>query len=234
MQLRRRSEGKGAEADDFRGAVAAWDTALALDPNQYIWRRRIQQYGPRLDKPYPFYDWVPEAEKAIRDRGDTPVSLPVRPGGAEIAGPSKSFPAAAEAKNPDPDGKVKRVEEGAVRATAVVVPGGVKPGQTVRVHLKLSLDPKAKLHWNNEAEPLRVWLDPPDGWAVSERLIAAEVPKAEVSHEDRTAEFEVKVPKDASGDVTVSGFAVFHVCDETGGTCRFVRLDLSVAVVVSK
>jgi hypothetical protein len=110
----------------------------------------------------------------------------------------------------------------------------VKAGQTVRVHLKLSLDPKAKLHWNNEAEPLRVWLNPPDGWAVSERLLAAEVPKAEVSHEDRTVEFEVKVPKDASGEVTLPGFAVFHVCDEPGGTCRFARLDVRLPLTVSK
>lgn len=234
VQLRRRSEAKVAEADDFRDAVAAWDAALALDPNQYIWRRRIQQYGPRLDKPYPFYDWVPEAEKAIRDRGDTPVSLPVRPGGAEIAKPLKAFLAAAEAKNPDPDGKVNRAEKGSVRATAVVVPAGVKAGQTARIHLKLSLDPKAKLHWNNEAEPLRVWLEPPDGWAVSERLISADVPKTAVSAEDRTVEFEVQVPKWATGEVTLTGFALFHVCDDAGGTCRFVRLDVAIPMAVSK
>jgi len=35
---------------DFRQAVEHWERALALDLNQYIWRRRIQQYGPRLDK----------------------------------------------------------------------------------------------------------------------------------------------------------------------------------------
>lgn len=234
VQLRKRSESDTAEATDFRDAVVAWDKALSLDPNQYIWRRRIQQYGPRLDKPYPFYDWVPEAEKAIRDRGDTPVSLPVRPGGAEIASPSKLFPDAAEAKNPDPDGKVTRVEKDAVRASAVVVPAGVKAGQTVRVHLKLTLDPKTKLHWNNEAEPLRVWLDPPDGWAVSERLIAAGVPLTAVSEEDRTVEFEVKVPKTATGDVTLPGFAVFHVCDDVGGVCRFVRLDVEVTMSVAE
>lgn len=36
---------------DFRKAVEHWERALALDANQYIWRRRIQQYGPRFDKP---------------------------------------------------------------------------------------------------------------------------------------------------------------------------------------
>ena len=33
---------------DFQAAVDAWGSAPALDPNQYIWRRRIEQYGPRL------------------------------------------------------------------------------------------------------------------------------------------------------------------------------------------
>src|SRR5579863_2369784 len=99
--MRRRPEG-----DDFRAAVEAWGTALDLDPNQYIWRRRIQQYGPRLDKPYPFYDWVVAAEAAIRKRGEAPIVLPVRPDGAEIAQPIKSFATTREVPvNPDPKGR---------------------------------------------------------------------------------------------------------------------------------
>ena len=51
---------------------------LDIDPNQYIWRRRIQQYGPRLDKPYPFYDWgAASAREEIAARGETPVGLTV-------------------------------------------------------------------------------------------------------------------------------------------------------------
>ena len=50
----------------FDQAVEQWGKALAMQPNQYIWRRRIQQYGPRLIKPYPFYDWV---EAATNRRG---------------------------------------------------------------------------------------------------------------------------------------------------------------------
>ena len=41
---------------DFANAVNAWSQARNADPNQCIWRRRLQQYGPRLAKPYPFYD----------------------------------------------------------------------------------------------------------------------------------------------------------------------------------
>ena len=93
VALRQRYESAARQRNDFQAAVENWGRALELDPNQYIWRRRIQQYGPRLDKPYPFYDWVPEAERAIRELGQTPIELPVRPDGAEIAKPMKGFAA---------------------------------------------------------------------------------------------------------------------------------------------
>lgn len=230
--LRRRSETTTREADDFQAAVAAWGTALDLDPNQYIWRRRIQQYGPRLDKPYPFYDWVPEAESDIRKRGETPVALPVRPDGAEVAQPTKAFAAVKDAPtDPDPKGKVNR-DTGSVTCEAVVVPAAVKPGQSARVHLTFRLAAKKTDHWNNEAEPLRVWADPPAGVAVSERLIAAERPKAATSTEPRTIGFEVQVPTDASRTVRIPIYALYHLCDDAGGTCRFVRLDTAVEIPV--
>ena len=230
--LRRRFETKVRENDDFRSAVEAWGTALELDPNQYIWRRRIEQYGPRLDKPYPFYDWVPDAEAAIRKRGDTPVTLPVRPDGSEIAQPSKAFATQKEVpKNPDPRGKINR-DKGSVACEAVVVPASVKPGQSARIHLTFRLTPKTSDHWNNEAEPLRVWIDPPDGVTVSERLVEAEKSKRAASSEDRTIGFEVQIPKDASGTIRVPVFALYHVCDDEGGQCRFLRLDATVEVKV--
>jgi hypothetical protein len=172
---------------------------LELDPNQYIWRRRIQQYGPRLDKPYPFYDWVEQAEKAIRGRGEKPIALAVRPDGAEIAHPIRSFAEdPARDRAPDPDGKVSRDKVGRVQAEVTVVPARVRPGQTARIHVVLRLDANQKAHWNNEAEALRLWIDPPEGWQVAERsLTAAAEPKA-VSGE-RALEFEVKAPGECNG-----------------------------------
>ena len=64
-------------------AVDFWSMALQEDPNQYIYRRRIQQYGARLGKPYPFYDWVESAQAEIRERGETPVDLTVPLTGAD-------------------------------------------------------------------------------------------------------------------------------------------------------
>lgn len=230
--LRRRFETTARKRDDFRAAVQAWGTALELDPNQYIWRRRIEQYGPRLDKPYPFYDWVAEAEATVRKRGDTPVALPVRPDGSEIAQPSKSFATQKDVpKNPDPKGKIN-LDKGSVACEAVVVPALVKPGQSARIHLTFRLAPKCSDHWNNEAEPLRVWIDPPDGVTVSERLIEADQSKLAASSEDRTIGFEVQIPKDASGTIRVPVYALYHVCDDVGGQCRFLRLDATVEVNV--
>jgi hypothetical protein len=232
--LRRRSETAARERDDFRSAVGMWETALDLDPNQYIWRRRIQQYGPRLGKPYPFYDWVGEAEAAIRERGERPIGLPVRPDGAEIAAPAKTFPAEEVApKNPDPKGRVSR-DKASVVAEVVTVPARVKPGESARVHVTLRLKPGTKTHWNNETDALQLWVDPPDGWAVSERPVRADRPKVAVSDEERRVGFEVKVPAGATGDVTIPAYALYHLCDDAGGQCRFVRLDVTVVVTVGK
>lgn len=58
VAYRKRYDAKARESQDFQLAVFHWSTALHLDPNNYIWRRRLQQFGPRLEKPYPFYNWV--------------------------------------------------------------------------------------------------------------------------------------------------------------------------------
>ena len=104
---RARYDSDDRQPDDFRQAVEHWEAALDVDPNNYIWRRRIQQYGPRLDKPYPFYDWVPTARAAIEARGAAPVPLEVEPGGAEFAEPAETFVTADETvSEPDPDNRI--------------------------------------------------------------------------------------------------------------------------------
>jgi tetratricopeptide (TPR) repeat protein len=230
---RRRSETARGRPGDFQAAVDAWGQALDLDPNQYIWRRRIQQYGPRLDKPYAFYDWVEKAEADLRGRGDKPVSLLVRPGGAEIAQPLKDLAPAKDARAPDPDGKILRDSEGLVRAEVTVIPARARPGQAVRVHVVLRLEASKQAHWNNEAEPLRLWIDAPDGWPISERLLQAPAVREPVSTEERALDFELKTPREAPPKVRLAAYALYHVCDDKGGQCRFLRLDVPVEVVTS-
>lgn len=231
VALRRRSETDRHQKGDFQEAVEAWGLALELDPNQYIWRRRIQQFGPRLDKPYPFYDWVAKAEATVRSRGEMPVAIPVRPDGAEIASPIKNFESAPDVdavKSPDPLGKLAR-DQGAVTCEATVVPAVIEAGQTGRVHLQFRLKPRSTEHWNHEGDPLQVWIEPASEVEVSERLVTAERRKSATSVHDQTIGFEIRVPKEQTvSSVRVSGYATYALCDEAGGPCRFLRLDWEV------
>ena len=107
---RMRHESPGRRPGDFQAAIDAWCRALELDPNQYIWRRRIEQYGPRLAKPYAFYDWVAQAKAEVSRRGEMPVALTVEPYGSELAGPVRDVlaeavrPSRARSEGPDPSG----------------------------------------------------------------------------------------------------------------------------------
>ena len=100
------------DPDDFATASKHWTAALNGNPNQYIWRRRIEQYGPRNIKPYPFYDWVEQAIAEIKARGEDPIELQVALSGAEIAQPSKQKLAKSDVKlkNPDPDAAITKVD----------------------------------------------------------------------------------------------------------------------------
>jgi tetratricopeptide (TPR) repeat protein len=231
---RRRYESELRQAGDFQAAIGHWSQALDLDADHYIWRRRIQQYGPRLDKPYAFYDWVNEAEREIAARGEKPLALKVRPGGAEVAQPLTAFATKPSvARSPDPEGKVKRDQQGLIRAEVTVVPPRVRAGQAIRIHVVLQPEAKHKAHWNNEAEPLRLWIDPPEGWSAAERLLVHSGVKKAVTDEERALDFELKAATRASGSIRLSAYALYYVCDDVSGQCRFLRLDLPIEVQVA-
>jgi tetratricopeptide (TPR) repeat protein len=229
----RRYDSERGEAEDFTRAVEHWTRALELDPNNYIWRRRIQQYGPRLDKPYPFYDWVDQARADIKARGDEPVALGVEPRGAELAAPSREFETAGPAKQPDPAGRILRDEGKFVKVEATLVPTVVQPGRTARVHLELRPNAAEEAHWNNEVGGLVVWLEPPAGWQLGRRLLAPPHPPAAVSEEPRHVEFEIRSPVEASGAVELPGYALYYVCEGVRGACLYRRQDLRVPVSVA-
>ena len=215
----------------FELAVEHWGRALELDPNHYIYRRRIQQYGPRLTKPYPFYDWIDQAKSEIKARGEKPVQLPIEPTGAEIAMPSRVFTTIeSAAKSPDPQGLIIRDSSTMIEISSVVVPKSVKSGGTGRVHV--SFEPKANVHWNNEAEPLRVWLEAPEGWKLQQHLLKASTPKSAESHERRTIEFEVQSPRQVSTPATLKGYALYYICEDSGGQCLYRRQDFVIKVKV--
>lgn len=234
---RTRFDATAAKPNDFQNAVIQWQAALDLKPNHYIWRRRIQQFGPRLAKPYPFYDWVPTAREEILARGETPVPLITEPRGSEIAHPSKKFVTEAQAdlRHPDPTGRLKRDTAGVIGCETVVVPPNPRPGDTVRIHLVMK--PKnGDAVWNNEADPLTVFAgELPAAWQSSRRHFQAPMPKSAESAETRAAEFEIRIPRSAKPGRHDLGFqAFYYVCFKESGACTFLAREVSVRVDLAK
>ena len=231
VAFRRRYESQIRRTDDFNLAAAHWGQALDIDPNQYIWRRRIQQYGPRLDKPYSFYDWVTQAREEIEARGETPFPLAVEPGGAELAYPAQTFATAHITRpEPDPGGRIFRDEQSLIQVEATVVPTTLPPGGSGRVHVVFRPDLTQKAHWNNEVDDLVFWIDPPDGWQVDRNYLTVGRPPEVVSQEDRKVEFELKSPAGSAGPVTIPAYALYYICEDVDGTCLYRRQDVSLRI----
>jgi tetratricopeptide (TPR) repeat protein len=226
---RMRHDSDRRRTGDFQQAVSHWRQALDLDPNQYIWRRRIQQYGPRLDKPYPFYDWVGTARAEIIERGEEPAPLAVEPTGAELAHPAGAFEAQnGPIQEPDPGGRILRDEEGFIRIETVVVEDTESSGKSLRLHLVFEPNAARKAHWNNEVDDLIVWLNPPQGWEADSRMQRVSIPPEPVSQEVRRVEFELRKDGSVEGPATASLYALYFVCEDVNGACLYRRQDVEV------
>jgi len=220
---------------DFQTAVDCWTRARQIKPNQYIWRRRIEQYGPRLTKPYPFYDWVETAAQEIKSRGEEPVELRILPTSSEMAAPDRNFDTVQSGvERPDPNGRTTRDAKNLITADVTVVPPQIEPGETARVHVTLCPNESQKAHWNNEAGPLKLWIDASAGWKVQPQLLVAPQGREPETSEPRHLEFEVMAPTGAGGTVRLAAYALYYVCEDVGGTCQFLRQDIPVTVIVSK
>lgn len=221
------------QAGDFAKAVDHWTAALNLDPNNYIWRRRIQQYGPRLDKPYPFYDWIPEAREAILQRSETPLELTVEPNGAEFATPMSDFSSNGNSEtDPDPDKRIYQDDDSLIDVEMTIVPPHVIPGDSVRVHVILR--PRDLAHWNNEVDDTLLWVNPPQNWTVGENHLTVPNPQQAESNETRRFEFEVRTPESAeSGEMTLSTYALYYVCENVNGVCLYRRRDIEIPITVN-
>jgi hypothetical protein len=227
---------------DFAHSIDYWQAALVVNPNQYIWRRRIQQYGPILSKPYPFYDWVDQAFSEIRQRGEAPVVLRTAPKGAELVGPSSLVSSGLKVANttnqePDPSGAVSRDSGLVVTINSAVVQSTEKK-QSARVHLLMQPNADSDFHWNNEADPVRVWVATNDTLTVHQSLVEFPQDAEATSNEIRTAEFEVSwddsvSPPEGEGSKILSGYAVYHICNKTTGVCVFWRQDIQIDVLAN-
>jgi hypothetical protein len=230
---RTRYESKQRTSTDFQKAVDHWTKARQIEPNQYIWRRRIEQYGPRATKPYPFYDWVRTAARDIRARGEKPVELRVLPTSSEIADPDRDLEnEQIDFKPPDSQGRILRDKQRLISIEVTTIPPRIKPGGTVRIHVTLRPDEKLKAHWNNEAEPLTLWIDPPRGWKAQPQFLTAPQGSQPETSEPRHIEFEIHAPNNASGTSKLSAYALYYVCEGAGGTCSFLRQDIPITIKV--
>jgi hypothetical protein len=233
--FRKRYDSSARRPTDFQDAERHWGQALDIDPNRYIWRRRVQQYGPHLGTPEPFFDWIREARAEIAGRGETPLALTVEPGDSEYAVPGAGVAAAKlPAVEPDPRGRIRRDRGEFVSVETAIVPSTVTPGDTVRVHLTFRPNLRTKAHWNNEVDALVYWLSPPRAWTTDRRAIVAPNAPTEVSQEPRTVEFEVKVPEtQAPGATALPGYALYYGCEDVNGVCMYRRRDVNVPLQVT-
>jgi hypothetical protein len=232
VAYRKRYDSNFRQPEDFQKAVEEWRAALELDPNIYIWRRRIQQYGPRLDKPYSFYDWVNTARKEIAARGEIPAPLSVEPSGAEFAYPEKSFAAASKTVHePDPGGRIARDNGRLVMVDTTVVPDTRAKEVSDRVHVVFRPNSADKAHWNNEAGNLVFWVSPPAGWDVSQNFTTVPNPPQAASTEPRDVEFEVRGPERSHAQpITLSAYALYYVCEDVNGVCLYRRQEVPITI----
>ncbi len=237
VALRLRYDSPRFRPSDFQDSLDAWSRALGADPNQYIWRRRIQQWGPVLDKPYPFYDWVARAREALVERGETPCAVRVALTGAELAQPSNERPTKSGAEeNPAPRRRIERDREGwvAIESAAALHTGSrrvrVTPG-TARIHVALRPNASRDVHWTNDAGPALVWVAVPAGWRIRHNLHTLSPPGTETSKEVRRLDFEVVPPAGrAAKPAALKAYALYYVCAGEDGACVYRRQDFDIVV----
>ncbi len=220
-----------ADPIELELAMKHWQKALSLDPDQYIWRRRLQQYGPRLDKPYAFYDWVKEARHALKARGEVPLSLMIEPVGSEIAKPVARDALATITAAGDwaPQMQVERDKARWITWHHVSVASTQSDRESFRIHMSWAPVKQGSMVWNNEAEPLTLYLEASDGWRLSQSTIQVPGPDSAHDQERRWLEFELSGQRDATKP-TVSGYALYHVCDPDSGLCLFRRQDFTLSL----
>jgi hypothetical protein len=231
VALRRRFDSGARHDADFLKAIDSWRKALALQPDLYIWRRRIQQYGPRLDKPYSFYDWVNQAREELQIRGEEPLPLSAEPRGSEFAYPSREKEVErAKVKHPDPDGKVPLDEEQFVTTSVVIVPSTKKEDHAIRVHLRFKPSKLQAVHWTNDAGNVSFHFQATEGVTIHDQQGPGAVPAVPATAEERVIEFEVRAHKGEKLPAEIEGSAYYFVCEGTEGVCRFLRKPIKIVL----
>ncbi len=231
VALRRRFDSGERQNADFLKAIDSWRKALGLQPDQYIWRRRIQQYGPRLDKPYSFYDWVNQARKELKARGEKSRPLSAEPRGSEFAYPGGGKDLeTAKVKHPDPEGKVPVDEKMFVATSVVIVPSTKKEDHAFRVHLRFKPSKLQAVHWTNDAGNVSFHFQSTEGITIHDQQGPGAVPDVPASAEERMIEFEIRARKGEKLPAEIEGVAYYYVCEGAEGVCQFLRRPIKIVL----
>jgi tetratricopeptide (TPR) repeat protein len=229
--LRHRYDSESRQDGDFQNAVLAWSKALAQNPSQYIWRRRIQQYGPQLDKPYPFYNWVTTAREEIKARGAVPLPLTTEPSGSEMASPTKE---AATRKNdqlyPAAGGDIPSGEE-AVTLETTLIPHTSREGRDGSYRLHLRVTPQQAHHWTSDAQEASLWLLL-DGQGP--QLLTRDITKLpadqEISTSARILESGISAEEAEKGQLAL----FYYICSDTPPVCSFLQSTIELSLPASE
>lgn len=231
VAMRRRFDSGERKPKDFLLAIEAWEKALRLQPDQYIWRRRIQQYGPRLDKPYSFYDWVNKAREETEKRGEEPLPLKTEPKGSEFAYPERAGKAGGDVpKHPDPEGKVPADSTKMVGVSVVVVPSTKGDGGAARVHFGFRPNREKLVHWTNDAGNVSFHLEPGAEVSVHDMNGPGPVPAIAASNERRSVELEIRPKAGGKLPKEIKGAVYYYVCEGAEGVCRYLRHPVTISI----
>lgn len=218
---------------DFQNAVKGWSKALELAPNNYIYRRRVQQYGPNMKKPYPFYNWIAQARKDILARSETPHPLIAEPRGAELAMPSRTFISESESiEEPDPDDRIT-VDNSLVKIDTVLSPYPAVAGESLRISVLMTPNEKQDVHWTNDAGTSTLVIKA-DQLKIDRPIQETRVPAGVATSEEmRQFDFEVLLPK-AEAPEHLNAYVVYYVCSGAEGECVYRRQNIKIPLPLAR
>ena len=175
---------------------------------------------------------MPEARKAITDKGDVPVALTVEPGGAEYAQPQNVWHQSGDAiAEPDAEGRILRDTGNLICTQTTLVSSTGNEDKVVRVHIDFHPDAAKKAHWKNEAGNFEFWLNPPIGWTSDSQYHTIPNTGNQVSNEIWRIEFELK-RNDNQEHLTgiIPAYALYNICEDIDGVCLYRRQDISINI----